>query len=242
MAGIPAGADGLNFPLSVLCLLSGLALAATALGATDVDGVPSTYLAQNEQTSLRHYDIPALPLAVALDRYAAVSGRPAVFASALVAGRLSAPVRGNYDIETALHLLLADTGLHASAVVSGSVATFVLKAQTAATSSAVNQAQVERERLAAFDGAAQAAVWQAFCRNANTMPGTYRALLRFRVDPAGRIYQARLLSSTGDAQRDAALLATLQGVHVATPPSDLPQPLTMLLLPHAAGQACGEGR
>jgi len=76
---------------------------------------------------LQTYDIPAQSLAVALDHYASVSGRAAVFASALAAGRRSAPVHGNYDSKSALRLLLTDTGLSASEVVSGNVVTFVLK-------------------------------------------------------------------------------------------------------------------
>jgi len=43
-------------------------------------------------------------------------------------------------------------------------------------------------------------------------------------------------------RRDAALLSSLQRLHMTPPPAGLAQPLTMLMLPHAGGQACGEGR
>lgn len=235
-------ADYLLFPVAALCLLSGLALAATTPGAADVAGTPSSHSGPNDQSDLQTYDIPAQSLAVALDHYAAVSGRAAVFASALAAGRRSAPVHGHYDSKSALRLLLTDTGLSASEVVSGNVVTFVLKGAVLPVPLAASPASAERGHLEAFDGAAQAAVWQALCNTPDAMPGSYRALLRFNVDPAGRIYHARLLSSTGDGQRDAALLASLQRVHMTPPPAGLAQPLTMLMLPQAAGHACGEGR
>ncbi|MGH7021142.1 MAG: TonB family protein, partial [Brevundimonas sp.] len=53
--------------------------------------------------------------------------------------------------------------------------------------------------------------------------GRYSALLSVTVDPEGRITSVRLLRSTGDARRDAALQRALTGLKLSRrPPDGLP--------------------
>lgn len=189
------------------------------------------------------FNIPAQPLAGALDAYAVVSGRAAVFRSALVAGRTSSTVQGRYTAEAALRILLGGTGLLANEVGGGRLDAFVLKTASANAPAASTAAQMHpaTETLAAYDGVVQAHIWEAFCEDPRTTPGSYRALVRFGMDASGRVLRPRLLGSSGDRSRDAALLEILHRIDVdQPPPQGMPQPLTMLVLPRGqiAGQSC----
>lgn len=59
----------------------------------------------------RRFDIPAGPLSRTLPAFARQSGQQILYPSALVADRSSPAVSGDYPVETALALLLRDTGL-----------------------------------------------------------------------------------------------------------------------------------
>ncbi len=131
--------------------------------------------------------------------------------------------------------LLEGTGLIAEKVDSGLDDAYVLKelgARTVTSRSGASKVDFD------YGGWVQAQIWQALCADPRTAPGGYRSLLRFRVDAAGRIQGARMFRSTGDVDRDAAILATLQGVRVdRPPPPGMAQPLTMLVLPREPGGA-----
>lgn len=203
----------------VLCTLAASALGAPA-GA--VEAVPGT-----QEQSL-DFDIPAQPLAAALQRYAVISSRPALFSSAMVAGRNSSAVQGSYTPEAALELLLEGTGLIAQKGKSGSSEAFFLKNIGTQSTAHLPPEGLNRD----YGGWVQARVWEALCADTRTAPGTYRALLRFEIDASGFVHQARLLTSTGNTGRDAAVLKILRQVHVdRPPPADMAQPLTMILLP-----------
>ena len=116
-----ASADGVTSPNSKT-----LPPAAPALPVLPEPQTPGT---RAEPRSF-FFDIPAQPLADALQRYAMMSGRPALFSSAQVAGLTSSPVRGDYPADTALENLLAGTGLVAQHARSGPAEAFVLKTLT----------------------------------------------------------------------------------------------------------------
>ncbi|VVE48988.1 Ferripyoverdine receptor [Pandoraea communis] len=146
------------------------------------------------------FDIPAQPLADALQRYAMISGRPALFSSAQVAGLTSSPVHGELPADTALERLLTGSGLTVQRARTGPAEAFVLKASTTESPSPSYDAPTT-----AYAGRVQAGVWAALCANTLTRPGQYRTLLRFEIDATGTLRQARLLTSTGERRRDAAV-------------------------------------
>jgi len=187
------------------------------------------------------FDIPAQPLAAALDRYASLSGWPIVFHGEMVAGRISSPVQGRYSPEAALQRLLAGTGLALQKVAAGPADAYTLKEiGPPAGGSHTGASAVDFD----YGGWVQGQVWAALCSHARTAPGNWRSLLRFRVDPSGQIHGARMFTSTGDARRDAAVLDTLRRVRVnQAPPPSMAQPLTMLILPldQGGGQRCDVG-
>lgn len=183
---------------------------------------------------LYEFDIPAQSLSVALGRYADVSGQSTVFSSEMVAGRTSSAVDGRYSAGDALRHLLAGSGLIAQQHHSGLGDIFLLQVDDTPAASATDiDARVHR---GAYPGLLQTRVWQALCADARTAPGNYRILFRFRIDQNGRLADAQLLSSSGNAARDFALLEVVQRVQLEAPPPAVlaQQDLTMLLLPEDA--------
>lgn len=70
---------------------------------------PSTASTPSDRVS---FDLPALPLSQALDRFARQAGLQLVFLPALAQGRSSAPLRGDLEVTAALTQLLQGSGLH----------------------------------------------------------------------------------------------------------------------------------
>ena len=178
------------------------------------------------------FDLPAQPLAAALKSYAVLSGQSVVFIDELVAGLVSAPVHGRHTPRDALQALLGNTGLLADDVGGPQGEAFVLRRE-AGNRAASPVAAGRRD----YDAALQVQVWRALCRDPLSAPGAYRAIVRFSVRPSGLLDGIELIWSTGDERRDAAIRGSLKALRMAPPPPGLPQPLTLALLPGAAGPA-----
>jgi TonB family protein len=237
--------------LWMLCGFASPALAGigAGVGARAADGAdlppPADMQHGVMQDSVHDFNIPAQPLAAALNRYADISGQSTVFSSEMAAGRTSSAVQGRYASENALRLLLDGTGLIVEKHPSSLGDIFLLKENSQPDAPRAGVATLFSQ--GGYPGLIQARVWQALCADTRTAPGRYRILFRFEVDAAGRLADARLLSSTGNNSRDAALLDALRRVQVDVPPpaAVLQQPLTMLLLPddpHAAPQCDREAQ
>jgi len=183
------------------------------------------------------FDVSAQSLASALERYAAITDSTVLFSDALVAGRMSAPVKGRYAPQAALAALLAGTGLVADNPQGRLQNTFVLKHAPDNTAAPTGGSGLDRS----YDGLVQMRVWEALCADPRTAPGNYRASLRLNVDPAGRLAAPKLIGSTGDTGRDQAVITVLNGLQMGLSPSaELRQPLTLVILPsdRMAGRAC----
>ncbi|SAI05034.1 Outer membrane receptor for ferric coprogen and ferric-rhodotorulic acid [Bordetella ansorpii] len=193
--------------------------------------------AQSADEALFLFDIPAQPLETALDQFAVVTGRSALFSSAMVADRRSAPLRGRYTPQRALRHMLAGTGLAAQEAVAGKVAAFVIRPADPAheASDVAGRNPVAQARLAAYDELLQKRVWVALCARPLTAASNYQSVLRFEVTQSGRLANPRLIGSTGDPRRDSALLDALGSVRIGhPPPAELAQPVTLLILPGRA--------
>lgn len=229
--------------MALFWVLGGLiGSAADALGASPdlpLAGVARGNPVPDAATPAIAFNIPAQPLNAALNQYADTTGQPALFPSDLVHARTSTPVHGLHSAEGALRILLQGTGLMADKRSSGLGQTFILKeagAAAAAPASAVaRHGLAELFREDGYAGLVQMRIWQALCSDARTRPGNYTSLLQFYLEPDGRIGAVRLLGSSGDARRDAALLHTLRAVHIGRlPPAAIArQRLTMLVAPNA---------
>jgi hypothetical protein len=159
------------------------------------------------------------------------TGLQVLYKSALTSGRFSAEVKGRFSPAQALTLLLAPTGLTARDTTENA---FTIIPTTSAPAD-----KPDARWRADYDlylGKAQSRIIAALCTGAATRPGGYRVALQFSIGRSGRIDEASLLDTTGDRIRDANILEALRGLPLGrAPPSDMPQPVTMLVAPRAAG-------
>ena len=170
-----------------------------------------------------HVDIPAQPLATALDAYCAAAGVQMFVDTDSIAGRSSVAVRGEFTREDALQRLLSGTALAARFV--GNRGFTLVSPSSADADAGANR------RFDGYSALLQTGLRKALCRSEQTRPGTYRLLGRLWIGALGTISRAELITSTGNGVRDAALLSMLQDAAVGeAPPPDLPQPVTLLLI------------
>ncbi|NIE78523.1 TonB-dependent outer membrane receptor [Pantoea sp. Tr-811] len=171
--------------------------------------------------------IPAQPLGLALDSFGRQSGMAVLVDQALLGGLRSSPINGRYTPREGLQRLLLGTGLEARYSAAQGFTLRPLRLQAPAA----------RERpggtgAGSYARALQQAVEQALCVSALTRPGSYRAALQVWIDASGQLVQSRLLATTGDFNRDAALVERLRAVRLQrAPPTSLAQPVTLLLRP-----------
>ncbi|MGA4475678.1 STN domain-containing protein [Ectopseudomonas chengduensis] len=188
--------------------------------------------ASDKLESLLDFAIPAQELTSALDQYSRASGMGILIDRELAQGRRSAPVQGRLGAREALEHLLAGSGL--MALYTGAE-TFTVKPAQVSNGGGKRTRSRQLSDGDSFARALQAALQQALCGDALTRPGHYRAALQLWVGALGDVQHSRLLASTGDLQRDAAVVVRLRGLRVGQlPPSSLPQPITVLVVPGSA--------
>jgi hypothetical protein len=215
--------------LSAVCLAGLSAAAPTAFAAPDNEATVDDWVA---------FDIPAEPLADALNAYGAAAHTQLFVDAELTSGRRSAAVRGRFTLEAALQSLLVGTDLIARPIGDKGftlVRPSLRDTGTGELCAARSPISPSVLRFIDYSAAVQSAVQARLCRREETRPGTYRTLIRLWIDGSGAVLRAALLTSTGDEQRDAALSSALQALTVGEPPPPgLPQPVTLLLAPGIA--------
>ncbi|WP_457967113.1 STN domain-containing protein [Pseudomonas sp. R4-84] len=179
------------------------------------------------------FAIPAQEMTVALELYSRASGVAILVDRQLAHGRRSTAVHGRLNARQALEQLLAGSGL--AALYTGADAFTVKEAKLTLRADASSRNGGPTVREDNFARALQVALEQALCRSTVTRPGHYRAALQLWVGASGEVRRSRLLASTGDARRDAAIIEGLGTLDIGrVPPSSLPQPVTVLVVPGAA--------
>ncbi len=179
------------------------------------------------------FRIPAQPLADALNAYGETTHIPMFVDSELTAGRRSSEIVGVLSPFDALTGLLAGTGLTVKSV--GNAGFTLAPLRRADPGTAIPGGSPAAGAALAFDGYSaeiQTALHELLCRHQETRPGTFRALVRLWIGATGRIVRSDVLTPSGDGQRDRMLAAGLRDLAIGQPPPpDLPQPVTLLLLP-----------
>jgi hypothetical protein len=178
-------------------------------------------------------DLPAQDLEHALQAYSRATGMAVLVDRELTRGRRSISVRGRFTAQEALAILLTEWP-------DGALCTQRCIHLAVADVSSPPVARGEAARRAArinssYAAALQRAIEVSLCRSSLTRPGSFRRWCRFGSTARG-IEHSRLVSSTGDEQRDEALVRSLGTARVERPaPSSLRQPLTLLLMPDTTG-------
>jgi hypothetical protein len=181
------------------------------------------------------FDITPQSLKTALRAYGEATGQAVLVDDTLTAGRQSPGVQGEYDKVEALHRLLAGTGLVESYSTDQA---FTLKLAVRVESGEVDSGESSQSSVGGglevvtqnYAGNIQRSIESALCRFDETRPGTYRLALQVWIAPSGKIEQTRVLSVDDNARADAVSKA-LSHVVLNPPPAEMPQPLTLLLLP-----------
>lgn len=229
--------NGPKIHLSAGPLLRG-ALFLTGCGAAAIFAAPSVVAAEGEMAMASRgwtsFSIPAQPLAAALSAYGEATHIPMLVDTELTAGRRSNAVMGVFTPFDALQGLLAGTGLVARAI--GDRGLTLVPLRTAEPASVTPSAA--SARFDHYSAVIQIALHEVLCRRLETRPGTFRSLVRLWIGDSGRVTRSEVLTSTGDPRRDTVLASELQALVIdEPPPSDLRQPVTLLLLPSAASAA-----
>ncbi|KGE69908.1 MULTISPECIES: secretin and TonB N-terminal domain-containing protein [Pseudomonas] len=187
------------------------------------------------ESPLLSLNLPAQDLEYALQAYSRATGMAVLVDRELTRGRRSIGVRGRFTAQEALAMLLTGSGLMARYARSDA---FTLQtpqvSQPPPTKGAAARSAARINN--SYATALQQAIETSLCRSPLTRPGSFRALVQVWVNPGGVIEHSRLVSSTGDEQRDEALVRSLSAARVQRPaPSSLRQPVTLLLMPDTTG-------
>lgn len=174
------------------------------------------------------FDIPSQSVETALAAYVTVTGVETIYDSALIGRRQSTAVKGMLKPDIALRILLEGSGL--SEISTGNAFAVVAAPRTERYGGA---------RLADYSSyysALQNGIAQVFCRHPETVPGGFRAVIRFSVGGAGEVHNLKLLNSTGELRRDSIITDELRRAVFDVPPATMPQPITMIVAPRAAAR------
>jgi hypothetical protein len=193
---------------------------------------PETAAASVSASRQYAFDIPAQPLASAVQAFSGVTGIEVIYDSAVAGDRRSAEVRGSFTPADALRALLAGTSLIARSIAQDAVT--LEPAQT--TVAPIPEPSPEKSAHRAYFSLIQAGLERAFCADAQIRPGDYRAVLKFTIDPNGQIRQPRVVGTTGSEVRDQMIARKLEGIPLgSSPPADLSQPIMLIILPQSSG-------
>lgn len=175
----------------------------------------------------RSFDIPAQPLAAALDRYGDTTAREVLYSPTLTDGRTSETVKGTFVPEAALQLLLAGTGLTARFLKDNS---FVLVPAPEAAGPSGGSAGARQ-----YYGVVQAKLRDALCRATEVRPGSYRITALVWIEPSGTVVKFERLGSAGNVELDRGIDNVLRNLSVGAPvPAGFAQPILIMILPRAA--------
>lgn len=185
------------------------------------------------------FDIPAQPLAAALEAYATATGTVAIYNGNLASGRTSFAINGVFKARNALPALLKGTGLEAEFTTSKAFVVVPAEQRPVRLAPrAIAAAALTRQGAAEWRYAAlvQQGITDALCSRAVTEPGSYRAAMRVWIGPTGALARIQLLGTTGDQSRDEAIAEFAGRVSIGeAPPAGMVQPVTMVLLPRSSG-------
>jgi hypothetical protein len=183
------------------------------------------------------FDIPSQPLANALKAYGEIVPTELFYDSAIVTGLRSAPVRGTLDPQAALRLLLDRTGLVATSLAPGTVT--ILPLPKSRDRPDLAEIQAKLSPFLPYLGQVQDGIRSALCQDAALGADSTEVLVRLWLAPSGAVSSVAFFSQTGSPVSNPAYAAVLTRLVFGQPPSDMPQPVTMVLLPRTSPQVAG---
>ncbi|KVP86868.1 secretin and TonB N terminus short domain protein [Burkholderia ubonensis] len=228
-------------PAGVLAIVAWFTLAALFMRVVHAQ---ETGTAGRQPGATAHFDLPAQPLAKALQDFARITELIVLAPAPLLDACTSAPVRGEFLPRDALERMLAGTGLRAEFARPDEA--IIVARPAADTAPATVEAPADSalpidgvgasDELRTFAGLLQTHLIDALCAQPAAVPGSYRLVAQVRIDNKGAVVAVNMVASSGLASRDAAVLRALRTLRLdAAPPAALPQPVTILLRPVGNG-------
>jgi TonB family protein len=194
------------------------------------------------QPAAIHFDVPAQPLAAALQAYGHAAKLSVLIDSSLLAARTSASVAGDYSPHEALERLLEDTGLQVTFTSANAAIIVASPASMHPPAAEVPSGLIAASAIDGLDGDAsyaahvQSRLDEALCGSPLTRPGHYRVVVQLRIGESGSVVASKVIDSTGDTERDEAIARAARDLSLdAGPPATLQQPVTILLRPLGNG-------
>jgi hypothetical protein len=220
-----------------LCLTTAVVLLGVAVAIADDTAKPLGSI---------KFDIPAEPLAEALQAYSVATNTQVMFETTTTDGYRSAPLQGEYTAEAALQQMLADTDLRvrytrANAItVAPNSAPDVDEPPSQTLAPAADLAlgtlnvsagtEGDRGRLGEYIGVIQSDIQRALKKAGKARAGEYRAEVKLWVDQSRTIQRAELSRSNGDKERDTQIASVLHGLVLSQlAPTNTPQPLRFMI-------------
>jgi hypothetical protein len=183
------------------------------------------------------FDIPAQPLAVALEVYSATTGIEVFYDAALATGRRSADVKGSLPAMRGLQVLLRGTGYVPRATGPGSIS---IAPSSLQTEQQIPASTRNFDRYESYLAMLQARLGRTLCRDDRAEGGDDEIIFKFWLVASGVIERAQIVASDGDRERSQAIVKRVEGVDVGEPPPPgLPEPITMAVFAPAAGETPG---
>jgi hypothetical protein len=195
----------------------------------------SLSLAQSGPANLPiEFNIPAQPLSSALMTYGEASGFEVIYKTSLAEHVRSGEVIGLLTPSDALRILLDGTGYAAKTIDQG---VFTIVEASADTIDPLRMPDVaRRRRLEPYFAKIQPPISKVLCQK-HAM--AHETVVQFWLGSNGVIARAEVLKDNGESAADQTPAAPLLGMQVAAPPSNMPQPVTMIIFPAAdAAKTC----
>lgn len=219
------------------CLSLGLVLIAHSVIAAD--GAATIFEPHDVKAppGLRmDFNLPAQPLAAALEAYGAVSGRQVVYEGRLAIGRRSTAVKGTFAPEEALRRLLAGTGLDPRYMAADG---FMLVPKPLGHRN-FRITTTSPSTLTQYYGLIQTGIRRSVCADERTRFGGYRIAVGVWIGATGAIASSALLGTTGNPGLDAAIERVVDHARIpAAPPAGFAQPVVMVITSDATRECEG---
>ncbi|WP_258187436.1 secretin and TonB N-terminal domain-containing protein [Trinickia symbiotica] len=202
----------------------------------------------HQPAGAEHFDLPAQPLAQALQAFGRMTELVVLAPAPLLEGRTSAAVKGDYSPREALERVLTGTGLRPEftgadeAIIVAEPAAAPAASSAASTDDSAANAALPIDGIgadkeqSAYAAMLQARLTEALCAQPAAVPGSYRLIAQLRIDDKGTVVAVNMVASSGLASRDAAIGHALRSLKLdSAPPSGLAQPVTIMLRPVGHG-------
>jgi Secretin and TonB N terminus short domain/TonB C terminal len=198
---------------------------------------------QIENDTVLQFDIPAQSLASALKVYGNQVQLRLFYDSGLMDGRQSPSVRGRMSASAALRTLLDGTGYSVTSLRSGTATILPSAPQDSIVRAKLTAMKSNATQFTPYFAAVQAGIRSALCQSPVTQVDKAERIIRLWIAPSGAITRAQLVSSAGTPAEDEAYAAAIRTLVIdQPPPANMPQPITMVVLPRDSQAAAECGR